>query len=196
MIKIDTKRTIDLAVTVPVVLLTLPLMVLVAIVIKLSSKGPVFYTQERIGLNGRPFKMWKFRSMVVGAEHMIDDRLKDEWSRCFKLNHDPRVTTLGRVLRKTSIDELPQLWNVLKGDISLVGPRPLPAYHLDGLPDDFVACRNQVLPGVTGVWQVCSRSQGDLVECDKHYIDNRSVVLDLKVLIMTPLSVFTCRGAV
>jgi lipopolysaccharide/colanic/teichoic acid biosynthesis glycosyltransferase len=194
------KRVLDLAVTLPVLVLISPLLALVALSIKLWDRGPVFFTQTRVGKDGAEFTCYKFRSMVPHAE-----RLKQELQalshhadpRTFKIPRDPRITWIGRIIRKTSIDELPQLWNVVVGDMSLVGPRP-PVPSEVNLYSDRDRRRLHVQPGITCIWQVSGR--GDLpfseqVRLDLDYIQSRSLLLDLKLLLLTIPAVVTGRGA-
>jgi lipopolysaccharide/colanic/teichoic acid biosynthesis glycosyltransferase len=151
------------------------------------------------------FRVWKFRTMFCGAEEVLEDFLenhpeyKQQWERERKLISDPRVVPyLGQFLRKSSLDELPQFWNVLKGEMSLVGPRPLPEYHLAQFDQSFRQYRAKVTPGITGLWQVSSRGNGNCemyIECDSHYIRNWSLWLDLKILLRTFIAVLSGRGA-
>ena len=171
-------------------------MLLIAVVIKASSSGPVFYRQTRLGRGAEPFLMWKFRSMVDGADHLVLDSMNDADGLLFKIRSDPRVTAVGRLLRRWSLDELPQLLNVLRGHMSLVGPRPLPvpltAY-------DAVSIRRlAVKPGITGLWQVSGRSDiswQDCLELDLAYVDSRSLALDLSILLRTARAVLRRSGA-
>ncbi len=194
------KRVLDLAITVPILILISPLLALVALTIKLWDRGPIFFTQTRVGKDGTEFTCYKFRSMVPHAE-----RLKEELQalshhadpRTFKIPRDPRITWIGRIIRKTSIDELPQLWNVVRGDMSLVGPRP-PVPSEVNLYSDRDRRRLHVQPGITCIWQVSGR--GDLpfseqVRLDLDYIQHRSLLLDLKLLLLTIPAVVTGRGA-
>jgi exopolysaccharide biosynthesis polyprenyl glycosylphosphotransferase len=193
------KRTFDLAGSVVLLLLLAPVMTLAALAIKLSSRGPVLYRSMRPGIGGRPFACFKFRTMVHGAEH-LQDTLEQEnelTGAIFKIRDDPRVTTVGRFLRRWSLDELPQLFNVLRGEMSLVGPRPLPKRDYD-LLDDWHRKRYLVLPGMTGLWQVSGRSELDfdeLVRLDFLYLERWSVFLDLTILLKTIPAVFRARGA-
>ncbi len=199
------KRLMDYAVGVPLFAATLPLMAAAALWIKLTSRGPVFYRQMREGFDGRRIAVWKLRTMYVDGDRLLEqwlathpeDRL--EWTRYFKLRHDPRVLpVIGHWLRRTSLDELPQLWTVLKGEMSLVGPRPFPYYHLEQLPAEFRALRTRVLPGLTGLWQVSARSDGDVKvqeALDTYYIRNWSPWLDLYILARTVAAVLMARGA-
>ncbi|MGB2091792.1 MAG: sugar transferase [Akkermansiaceae bacterium] len=186
------------------ILLTLPVWILAIIGIKISSpKGPVFFRQDRAGKFGRPFKMWKFRTMVLDAENKLDE-LKDAMGNemsgpVFKLKNDPRVFPFARFLRKWSIDEFPQMLNVLAGHMSLVGPRPLPIYEVSRFEKSEHRRRLSVKPGVTCIWQVKGRNTitewEDWVRLDLEYIDNWSLWLDIKLLIQTVPAVLLTRGA-
>jgi len=199
------KRTMDYMLGLPLFIVALPILALFAVWIKLVDHGPAFYGQEREGEEGQPFKVWKLRTMYKNADRMLEEHLehdpeaKAEWERFFKLKHDPRILPgVGKVLRKTSLDELPQLWNVLCGEMSLVGPRPFPYYHLDKFTDGFRALRWSVLPGMTGLWQVSARSEGDLKvqeNLDTYYIRNWSIWLDLHILGRTFWVVARGKGA-
>jgi Undecaprenyl-phosphate galactose phosphotransferase WbaP len=199
------KRCIDYLLGVPLLLASLPLMVLLALWIKLVSPGPALFNQEREGYDGSMFRLWKLRTMYQDADCILERHLAadpvahDEWFRFFKLRNDPRVLPwIGTILRKTSLDELPQLWNVLCGEMSLVGPRPFPKYHLDNFPQEFRELRRSVLPGLTGLWQVSARSDGDLQvqeQLDTYYIRNWSIWLDLTLLGKTIWIVLTGKGA-
>jgi exopolysaccharide biosynthesis polyprenyl glycosylphosphotransferase len=193
------KRVLDVVVATVTLALLLPLLAVVAILIRLESPGPVIFKQERVGKNGRRFRILKLRTMVQGA-HEHEARLRQECSadpRFVKIACDPRVTRLGRILRKTSIDELPQLWNVLRGEMSLVGPRPSqPSEVALYEPSQFT--RLLVKPGVTGAWQVSGRSElrfEDAVKLDAAYVRDWSPWLDLKIMIKTVVVVFRCTGA-
>jgi Undecaprenyl-phosphate galactose phosphotransferase WbaP len=199
------KRTIDLLLTVPLLVLCAPLVAISALLIRLRDPGAVFYHQEREGHAGRPFHMAKLRTMRRNAPRLLDDYLREhpeehaEWTRHFKLRSDPRIIPgIGPFLRRFSLDELPQLWHVLKGEMSLVGPRPFPQYHLAAFDGDFRELRSSVLPGLTGLWQVAARSDGDLEvqeALDSYYIRNWSPWLDLHILIRTIGVVLLGRGA-
>ena len=193
------KRGLDVAGALAGLMLFLPALVVAAIAVRLSSPGPVLFAQWRAGAGNRRFKMYKFRTMQVDAERRKQElRSQNEQDGpAFKIKHDPRVTRVGRFLRRTSIDELPQFWNVLKGDMSLVGPRPLPC-------DEAEAChrwqkrRLDVTPGLTCIWQVKGRSRvsfDDWVRMDVQYIRSRSVWSDLKLLVQTVLVVVLGKGA-
>jgi lipopolysaccharide/colanic/teichoic acid biosynthesis glycosyltransferase len=174
-----------------------PLILLLALAVRLSSRGPAFYLQPRIGLDGRPFRMVKLRTMEDGADgSKADLAVALGRPRLFKMVDDPRVTPLGRFLRRWSLDELPQLWNVLRGDMSFVGPRPLPPEEVAA--DDVGTRRLVVRPGITGLWQVSGRSDLPWEECvrlDLHYVDNWSLVLDLQILLRTTAAVLRHQGA-
>ncbi len=199
------KRMIDLALTVPLLLLSAPLIALSALLIRLRSAGRTLYYQEREGKHGRVFRMVKLRTMHANSGHLLEDYLnkhpeeRSEWAQHFKLRHDPRIIPgVGSFLRRFSLDELPQLWHVLKGEMSLVGPRPFPAYHLDAFGREFRELRSSVTPGLTGLWQVSARSDGDLEvqeTLDSYYIRNWSLWLDLHILIRTLRVVLVGRGA-
>lgn len=197
------KKMLDWVGALLLLVFTSPLWLLAAIGIRLSDRGPVFYRQKRSGLYGREFGMWKFRTMYRNADKRLDEvkaRYGNDMSGpIFKLEHDPRIFAFGRFLRKFSIDELPQLINVLKGEMSLVGPRPLPVYETEAFTSDAHRRRLSVLPGVTGYWQIAGRSNirefERLVELDMHYIDNWSLWLDVKLLLKTVPAVLFARGA-
>jgi lipopolysaccharide/colanic/teichoic acid biosynthesis glycosyltransferase len=159
----------------------------------------VFFSQTRVGKNGKEFKMYKFRSMVSDAEERLNDLLKynETTGAMFKMKNDPRVTKVGRFIRKTSIDELPQLWNVLKGDMSLVGPRPPLPREVEQYTE-YDKQRLLVTPGCTGLWQISGRSNvgfKEMVELDLQYIRNRSILLDLKIIFKTVLVLFGSKDA-
>jgi lipopolysaccharide/colanic/teichoic acid biosynthesis glycosyltransferase len=177
----------------------LPIWLLLVVVIKMTSAGPVFYSDRRIGLGERPFAMLKFRTMIATAEHeqAALEHENEASGALFKIRDDPRVTRVGRLLRRLSIDEIPNLLNVLRGEMSLVGPRPLPVRDYDRL-EPWHRRRYNVLPGVTGLWQVAGRSDlsfDDLVRLDFYYIENWSIWLDISILLKTPMAVFARKGA-
>ncbi|MFN2590898.1 MAG: sugar transferase [Actinomycetota bacterium] len=194
-----TKRVLDITLATTALMITLPVTALVAIALKLTSRGPILYRQQRVGQHGKAFWMLKFRTMVHGAEAMLDSlRERNEATGpLFKLRDDPRITLIGRLLRRFSLDELPQFWNVLKGDMSVVGPRPpLPAEV--ALYEDWHLGRLEVRPGITGLWQVRGRSQlpfDDYVRLDLYYIENWSLAFDLYILIKTVPAVLSGKGA-
>jgi exopolysaccharide biosynthesis polyprenyl glycosylphosphotransferase len=192
------KNLMDRLLAALLLVVCLPLFVVVALVIRLSDRGPVFFKQVRVGREGKTFEVVKFRTMYVDAEerlaHLVD--LNESDGLLFKIRNDPRITEAGRFLRKTSIDELPQLLNVLRGQMSLVGPRPLPADDGDFLGD--VRRRLLVRPGITGLWQVSGRSElswDDAVRLDLYYVDNWSLAFDLVIILRTVGVVFRRKGA-
>lgn len=206
------KRVVDVLASATVLILCLPLCLLIAAAIRLESRGSVLFAQERAGRNGEPFKMLKFRSMISDAEAHRVRLIKENGTDgpVFKMHNDPRVTRVGRILRRASVDELPQFLNVLMGDMSLVGPRPLPISdtgHSGPLPPsltedmvkEWLVARGAVRPGITGLWQVNGRSLLPLqgwIRYDMEYVKRRSVMVDAKILLLTPLVVLTGRGAV
>jgi len=193
------KRLLDIICSAIGLIILSPLLLIVAILIKLESRGPVIFSQDRVGLDGEIFKMYKFRSMVVNAEELKEKLEKEnEMSGpMFKIKNDPRVTKVGRFIRKTSIDELPQLINVLKGDMSLVGPRPsLPKEVAKFEP--WMLGRIKVKPGLTCYWQVSGRNNIDFIEwmeLDLKYINERGFWLDLKLIFKTFFVLFGDKNA-
>jgi len=194
------KRVLDIAISlILIIILSLPFFI-IALLIKLTSSGPVFFIQERIGLNKRKFRLYKFRTMVEDAEQKLYEiEHRNEVSGpVFKIKDDPRITRVGKFLRKTSIDELPQLFNVLKGDMSLVGPRPLPVRDYNGFDQDWHRRRLSVRPGITCLWQINGRSSVPFekwMELDMKYIDHWSLQLDFKILAKTIPAVVNGSGA-
>jgi len=178
-----------------------PILAAATLAIWMESSGPVFFLQERVGVNKRRFRMCKFRTMVPNAEKMLDQlAAQNEVSGpVFKIAKDPRITPVGRILRRTSIDELPQLLNVLKGNMSLVGPRPLPVRDYEGFNKDWQRRRFSVRPGITCLWQICGRSAipfEQWMRLDLQYMDEWSLWLDLKILVRTIPAVLRGSGAV
>ncbi len=203
------KRLIDIVLTAGALIAGLPVLSVIYMLVRLSSRGPVFYGQGRIGYGGKEFKAWKFRTMQQNADQVLADYLRNnpsaqaEWEEKHKLMDDPRVTQIGKFLRATSLDEIPQLWNVLRGQMSLVGPRPIidsPTYdgaYIRQYPDEFEAYKS-VRPGLTGLWQVRCRNSGvyDLrIYWDMYYIRNWSVWLDLYLIMRTIKTVLLREGA-
>lgn len=194
------KRLIDIVASIILLILLMPLFVVIAVLIYQSSPGPVFYKQTRVGRWGKLFTMWKFRSMYLDADQRLKEiRAQNEMAGgvIFKMKNDPRIFPVGKFIRKASIDELPQLWNVLKGDMSLVGPRPaLPSeVNQYSLQDRQ---RLEVIPGITCIWQVSGRSNipfPQQVQLDVQYIQSQSVWLDIKLLLQTIPAVLLSRGA-
>jgi exopolysaccharide biosynthesis polyprenyl glycosylphosphotransferase len=195
------KALIDRTVAALALVLAAPLMAVIALAIRLTSPGPVFFCQERSGLYGRPFRMYKFRSMTTNAEQTRQElaQLNEMTGPVFKITNDPRVTPVGRWLRSWSLDELPQLWNVLKGEMSLVGPRPLPVYETLAMSENAQRRRLSVKPGITCLWQVSGRNNvtdfKDWVRMDLEYIDRWSLWLDFKILLQTVPAVLLRKGA-
>lgn len=199
------KRIFDISVSILALLLTLPLFFLLAIAIYVSSPGPIFFAQQRLGKGGRLFFCYKFRTMYPDAADQLHQLLamrpdlKREWEQCFKLKQDPRITRIGSFLRKTSLDELPQLWNVLKGDLSLVGPRPVVPEEAEKFFKEKISKILSVRPGLTGLWQVSGRS--DLhsyqtrISLDEFYVDHQSFWLDLQLIYKTIPAVLFAKGA-
>ena len=185
------KRAFDIIVSlVALIILFIPFLIIALIIFIDDPKGSPFYVSERVGKRGKTFKMYKFRSMVIGAEDMLDSLMKDndKDGPAFKMHDDPRVTKIGHFLRETSIDELPQFWKVLKGDMSLVGTRPPTKEEFENY-DISHKVRLSMKPGITGLWQVSGRSDitdfDEVVSLDLEYIDNWSLTLDFKILVKT-----------
>ena len=211
------KRGLDIFVGAAALLFFAPFFVIIAFAIKLSSSGPVLFRQERFGRQFKPFMFYKFRSMYANSDQAVhkayvsrliagqpetgngtgNGTATGENTRIFKITGDARVTPLGRLLRRTSLDELPQLWNVLRGEMSLVGPRPCIKYELEQY-EDWHTSRLGVKPGMTGLWQVTARNRvgfDEMVKLDLAYVRQRSLWLDIKILLRTPLAVISGGGA-
>lgn len=199
------KRLLDVTLSAVAIAVTAPLMVIAAIAVMLRDPGPWWHGQIREGRGGRLFRMWKLRTMYLDAELRLarhletDPNARAEWDREFKLTEDPRVIPgIGPLLRRSSLDECPQFWNVIRGEMSLVGPRALPPYHLEAFRPEFRQIRRRVRPGMTGMWQVMSRGRGAIERqeaLDRYYIYNWSIWMDLFVLAKTALTVPRGRGA-
>ncbi|MDQ5956371.1 MAG: sugar transferase [Candidatus Rhabdochlamydia sp.] len=201
------KRVFDILFSLMALLLGLPFFIVIAFLIKFSSKGPIFYCSSRLGHKGRLFKFWKFRSMYCDADSRLQHLLKQqpelnrEWQKFFKLKNDPRLTYLGRLIRKTSLDELPQFWNVLKGDLSIVGPRPyLPREEkrIKELIGSNIDVLLSVKPGLTGIWQTSGRSALSFekrIELDLSYVRTRSFLLDIQLIVKTIPEMISSKGA-
>ncbi len=190
-----TKRLLDVFVSATLLILLAPVLLLTALAIRLTSRGPTFFAQQRVGFRKRTFRLFKFRTMVPDAEQKLAEieHLNEVSGPVFKIKNDPRVTKIGAFLRRTSIDELPQLWNIFRGDMSLVGPRPLPIRDCEGFEEDQHRRRFSVPPGLTCLWQVAGRSSipfEQWMKLDLQYIDNWSPWLDLKILMWTVPVVF------
>jgi lipopolysaccharide/colanic/teichoic acid biosynthesis glycosyltransferase len=193
------KRTFDLVVGALIVVVGMPIWLLLALLVKLTSRGPVFYSDVRVGLGEQEFRMLKFRTMVAGAAEQQPalETANEASGALFKIRSDPRITPLGRFLRRFSLDEVPNVINVLRGEMSLVGPRPLPIRDHERL-EAWHRRRYNVLPGMTGLWQIAGRSDlsfDDLVRLDFYYLENWSIWLDITLLFKTPLAVFARKGA-
>ena len=193
------KRLIDIICSFVGILVLSPLFIIIAIIVKFTSKGPIFFSQKRVGRNGKEFDMYKFRSMVVNAEELKEKlAAQNEMSGpMFKMKDDPRVTKVGKFIRKTSIDELPQLWNVLKGNMSLVGPRPSLPKEVAQF-EDWMYKRLEVKPGLTCYWQVCGRNNIDFedwMKLDIRYVKERNLWIDIKLIFKTVGVVFGDKNA-
>jgi len=197
------KRILDVGLVVFGGIVILPFLLFIALLVKVSSPGPVLYAHKRLGLNGKSFKAYKFRSMVLDADKKLetilnaDPRLSAEWKKTQKLKNDPRVTSIGKFLRRTSFDEFPQLINILKGDMSLVGPRPVTEPELEKYGENAQRILT-VKPGLTGLWQISGRSDTDYAErvsYDLYYLQSWSVWIDLWILYRTPAVIFKGKGA-
>ena len=195
------KRSFDIISASIGILFLLPLFIVLAILVKLDSKGPIFFSHKRIGKNGKIIGIYKFRSMVPNSEEIFKnftEEQKKEFEKNFKLDDDPRITKIGGFLRKTSLDELPQLLNIIKGDMSVVGPRPIVRAEVE----KYGVCADKlfsVKPGLTGFWQANGRSDTtyeERVQMDMYYIDNRSFLLDIRIILKTVISVIRKEGAV
>jgi exopolysaccharide biosynthesis polyprenyl glycosylphosphotransferase len=195
------KRCFDFCASALLLLLAAPVYILIALLIKLDSPGPVFYKQTRVGLHGKHFKVWKFRTMVTNADKLqkeleANNEMKD--GVLFKIKNDPRITKVGKFLRRYSLDELPQLFNVIFGEMSLVGPRPLPIRDVNNFSEHHFI-RHAVLPGITGLWQVSGRSDitnfEQVIQLDSFYIENWSLVLDLRIIMKTIEVLIQKKGA-
>jgi Undecaprenyl-phosphate galactose phosphotransferase WbaP len=198
------KRFIDLALVLTTAPLWIPLMLLLYGLIWLEDRKNPIFLQPRMGLTGGTFRTVKFRTMVPHAEQVLEEALqkdaalRTEWETYYKLKTDPRITRIGNFLRKTSLDEIPQLLNVLRGTMSLVGPRPLPAYHFEGLSEQVRFLRDKVHPGITGLWQVSGRSEAGtagMEKWDPYYVRNWSIWLDIVIIARTFKVVLSGHGA-
>jgi Undecaprenyl-phosphate galactose phosphotransferase WbaP len=197
------KRVMDILLVLLAAPVLLPLLLVVAAAVRMGSSGPILFPHRRIRRHGAFFTIWKFRTMCVNSAEVLEDYLaahpeaRAEWRRCHKLKNDPRVTRVGDLLRRTSLDELPQVWNVLTGSMSLVGPRPIVAAEVEKY-GDFFTDYCMVKPGLTGLWQVSGRSKltySQRVQLDRHYAQNWSLHSDLKIILLTFSSVMDGDGA-
>lgn len=201
---IPLKRAFDIAFSIFTLILSFPLFLLIAMAVRFTSKQNVIYAHERVGRGGIPFRCYKFRTMYADADKRLQEILKNdperrqEWNSTHKLKEDPRITPIGAFLRRTSLDELPQFWNVLKGDLSIVGPRPV---VYEELLKHFGTKAHKILsirPGLTGIWQVSGRSNTsyqERIKFDEQYVDNRSLLMDVKLIAKTIPSIIASRGA-
>jgi undecaprenyl-phosphate galactose phosphotransferase len=198
------KRAIDYLITLILLPLIMPLFIFIALLVKITSKGPIIFSHERVGKGGKIFKCYKFRTMYIDAEEKLkqiletNPEVKVEWETKYKLTNDPRVTPIGKFLRKTSLDELPQIFNVLKGEMSLIGPRPVTKEELDKYYKEKAELYCLIPPGITGLWQVSGRSNltyEERVNLDCWYIRNWSLWLDLVILLKTVKVVLKGEGA-
>ena len=201
---IPAKRAFDIFFSLLALILCSPFYLLIALAIRLTSRGKAFYSHERVGRGGKLFRCYKFRTMYQDAEKRLSNilannpQLKKEWEETYKLKKDPRITPLGSFLRKTSIDELPQFWNVLKGDLSIVGPRPVVAAELSQHFGVKAAKILSIRPGITGIWQTSGRNDTcytTRVKLDEKYVDNRNIMLDLKLIVKTIPKMISSKGA-
>ena len=197
------KRVFDALLAILVFVCALPLFVVIPLLIKLTTPGPVFYKAPRLGRNGRPFFIWKFRSMYSDADRrlvsllMIDESAREEYKTLFKIQNDPRITFLGKILRRTSLDELPQLLNVFRGEMSLVGPRPIVEAEISRYGKDYEIISN-FRPGITGLWQTSGRNDVDYdrrIALDTYYVLNWSPWLDVCIVLKTVWCVLCMKGA-
>ncbi len=197
------KRIFDICFSLGALAFFTPFLVFIALAVKLTSKGKILYSHPRIGRGGKPFNCYKFRTMYSDADERLKEMLKnpkilDEWEKTHKLKNDPRVTPVGKFLRKTSLDELPQFWNVLVGDLSVVGPRPV----VEAEVTKFLGCKAakilSIRPGVTGPWQVHGRNDTDYavrVKMAEEYVDKHSLIMDLKLIAKTIPAMISTKGA-
>lgn len=201
---IPIKRIFDILFSIIALIITLPFFIAIAIAVRISSSGKIIYAHERIGRGGKPFLCYKFRTMYEDADQRLqvilqaNPKLRFEWENTRKLKRDPRVTPLGAFLRKTSLDEFPQFFNIIKGDLSVVGPRPVVyeeiTRHLRHKAPKILSIR----PGLTGLWQISGRSDTtyhNRIKLDEKYVDSRTLILDMKVILKTIPAIFTSKGA-
>ncbi len=198
------KQAIEMMIVIATMPLWFPVCAVIYLLIWIEDRKNPLFIQNRIGKGGKEFRTFKFRTMVPNAEEVLkkvleeDEALREEWETFYKLRKDPRVTRIGKFLRRTSLDELPQLLNVLLGDMGMVGPRPLTAYHQNVLPASVKMLRESVKPGITGLWQVSGRSDSGtegMKKWDPYYVQNWSLKLDFTILVRTAFVVIACKGA-
>lgn len=201
---IPLKRFFDLVFSLSVLIFAAPLFLIIALLVLVPSRGKIVYAHKRVGRGGKIFRCYKFRTMYHNADERLkqlleqNPELREEWSRAFKLQKDPRVTPVGRILRKTSLDELPQFLNVLKGDLSVVGPRPVIEEEMRKYMGPKAAKILSIRPGITGLWQVSGRSDTSYVTriaLDENYVDTHSFTLDMKLILKTIPAILSSRGA-
>lgn len=198
------KRLFDIFFSLSVLSFGFPVFFILGLAVKISSPGPIFYCHKRVGRGGKPFFCYKFRTMYKDAEERLldllqkDSSLRQEWEEMRKLKKDPRITSLGAFLRKSSLDELPQFWNVLRGDLSVVGPRPVVEQEIIDYFGEKAATILSIRPGLTGIWQVSGRSDhaySKRIQLDEMYVANQSFLLDLKLIVKTIPAMLSSKGA-
>lgn len=197
------KRLFDLLFSLIGIIVLSPLFIVISLVVFIGDPGNIFYGQERVGRGGKHFKVWKFRSMYRNAESMIDKLTPDQWKQYhteFKIDNDPRITKVGNILRKTSLDELPQLFNILFSQMSFVGPRPLVEEEIEKYYGSEKETLLSAKPGLTGCWQAYGRNNvtyksGERQKMEMYYVHNASILLDIKIMLRTVVSVFKHDGA-
>ncbi len=201
---VSAKRIFDILFSLGAILFFLPLGLIIVVLIKGSSSGPIFYSCKRVGKDGQPIYCWKFRTMCQDADKKLlellrnNSQMKQEWDTYFKLKDDPRITSIGKILRKSSLDELPQFFNVLKGDLSVVGPRPVTEVEIQKYFGEKAAKILSVRPGLTGIWQTSGRSLltfEERIQLEESYIDQQSLTLDLRIIFKTIPAMFFTKGA-
>lgn len=201
---VSAKRIFDILFSLGAILFFLPLGLIIALLIKGTSPGPIFYSCKRVGKDGQPIYCWKFRTMCQDADKKLQEilqqnpQLKQEWDTYYKLKDDPRVSGIGKILRKTSLDELPQFWNVLMGDLSVVGPRPVTEEEIQKYFGEKASKILSVRPGLTGIWQTSGRSLltfEERIRLEESYIEMQSLIFDLKIICKTIPMIFISRGA-
>ncbi len=200
----STKRIFDVLFSLGAMIFFIPIGMVAVLFIKATSPGPIFYSSKRVGKDGQPIYCWKFRTMHQDADKKLleilreNPKLKQEWDTYYKLKEDPRVSTIGKILRKTSLDELPQFFNVLKGDLSVVGPRPVTEEEIQKYFGSKASKILSVRPGLTGIWQTSGRSLltfDERIRLEESYIDRQSLTLDLRIICKTIPAMFFTKGA-